>query len=164
MSMGSSQLKKGLVVGGLLGGLVTGFLMSKKGKELRAQAQEYAEEMYAELVKKAGELTELSQEKFDELVELLAKEYAKKKEMAAEVKDQVVEALKERWEHVQVEGLFKKVRVEYRALEKQTRENYLDLVEKMVMAYAREKKLAQASVTHIQRELKKRWHDVHDEE
>lgn len=156
----NNNLKKGLVAGGLIGGLLTGLFMSKKGKELRAEAMDYAEELYGELNKKAGELTELSQEKFDELVVMVVKEYGKKKEMAEDMKDEVVAALKDRWEHLQVEGLVKMLAKQFHMMEKQTKESYGELVDKVVKEYAHEKKLADSLKNQLGKELKKRYRDM----
>lgn len=153
----NSNLKKGLVTGGIVGGVLTGLFMSKKGKELRGEAMKYATELYHELEKKAEHLTELSQEKYDELVELLVKEFSKKKEMAEELKDQVVADLKDRWEHVQIDGLAKMVMKRYDELEKKTKDAYTEVVEDIVEAYASEKKIAADTKTRFIRELKKRW-------
>ena len=71
--------KKSLLLGGIIGSVLTGLFMSKKGKEMRKQALLVASHLYKELDKKAEHLLELSQEKYEELVEVLVKEYAKKK-------------------------------------------------------------------------------------
>lgn len=153
----NSRLKKGLITGGLIGGALTGLFMSKKGKELRKEGLKHAAELYRELEKKAEHLTELSQEKYEELVELVVTEFGKKKELAEDVKDQIVKRLKAQWEHLEVDGLVRKVKKEFSAAKSQTKETYAEVVDDVVVAYAKEKKLAVTAKTHLARELKKRW-------
>jgi gas vesicle protein len=61
------NLKKGLVVGGLVGGALAGFAMSKTGRALGKKIAEYADELYQELQKKAGDLADVTKEKFENL-------------------------------------------------------------------------------------------------
>jgi gas vesicle protein len=159
----NSNLKKGLLTGGIIGGALAALFMSKKGKELRKEGLKYAAELYKELEKKAEKITDFSQEKYEELVELLVSEYGKKKELAEEVKDQIILRLKAQWEHLEVEGLLRKVEKEFAQATAQTKEAFEEITDTIVKKYTEEKKMGQAMKRRLEKEIMERYEEVKKE-
>jgi gas vesicle protein len=159
----NSNLKKGLLTGGIIGGALAALFMSKKGKELRKEGLKYAAELYKELEKKAEKITDFSQEKYEELVELLVSEYGKKKELAEEVKDQIVLRLKAQWEHLEVEGLLRKIEKEFTQAATQTKEAFEEITDTIVEKYAEEKKMGQAMKRRLEKEIMERYEEIKKE-
>ncbi len=157
------KLTKGLIAGGIIGGLVASLFMTKKGKQIRQQAMDYAEDLYDEMRKRAGELSELSWDKLEEVAKTVVKEYGKKKAWAVDVQEDIVEGIKERWLSFKADELFDKVKAEYAEAKQQTKENFTRIAEDIVSAYAEEKKIGARAKNQLMRELRKRYADLADE-
>lgn len=154
------NFKKGLVIGGLIGGTLIALAQTKKGRELRLRAMRSAEEIFGELQREVGEIAAVSMEKFNELAERAAEEYIKKKNMALEMKDTIKERLQEKWHEMQREELFREIRRQFSELPDKTEDAYRELVSRLTEEYAEKKEFGLAAKNKLLREFTKRWEEV----
>jgi gas vesicle protein len=160
--MDNKNFKKGLVLGGILGGLAVAFGMSKKGKELQNKAADYAQELYKEVQAKMAELGDSSKELYADLVKRSVDEFAKRKGMALEMKEDIVEKLRDKWNEMQMEMLFKKVKNRFADAAEKTQEEFENIVHAVADEYENAKDVAGYAKYRIVRDLKKRWNEVND--
>jgi gas vesicle protein len=97
------RFKKGLMLGGLIGGVLTWLNISPKGKEYRDKMFESVESLYDELRMSIQKLEGPTRDMYDALVERAVEEYATKKEVAMEMKNDLIKELKKRWENLEEE-------------------------------------------------------------
>lgn len=154
------KITKGLAVGALIGGAVTGFALSKQGRALGKKVTEYAEELYQELSKKAFDLAEMSKEKYEELVERVGKEYAQKKQLAESAQKDLVKKLKAKWSDYQVDILFRELKKSFKRVGEKSKASYIELVEEVVSDYAKHKKLVKVTKEKITKDLTARWSEI----
>lgn len=96
------MFKKGLILGGLLGGAaLVGLAMTKRGKELGKDLQGELEELGAELKDHLANMEDVTKETFDGMVATTVDAYAKKKALAEDAKNTLMEALMDTWEEVE---------------------------------------------------------------
>lgn len=156
------NFKKGLIIGGLLGGILVAFGMSKKGKELREKALEYSQELYNEVKKRALEWGETTRESYDELVRRVVEEFARRKEMALDMKDMLAERLQEKWNEFQTDMLLIKVKNRFREAADTSREGFETIIHEVVDEYEKRKDLSGLMKYRLVRELKGRWEEIKD--
>lgn len=162
--MDNKNFKKGLVLGSILGGLAVALGMSKKGKELQSKAADHAQELYKEVQAKMAELGDSSKELYADLVKRSVDEFAKRKGMAIEMKEDIVERLRAKWNEMQMEMLFKKVKNRYGEAKEKTQEEFENIVHAVADEYENAKDVAGYAKYRIVRELKKRWKEIADED
>jgi gas vesicle protein len=156
----NKNFKKGFLLGGLLGGLAVALGMSKKGKELQSKAADYAQDLYKEVQAKMMELGESSKDMYNDLVKRSVEEFAKRKGMAVEMKEDLMEKLREKWNELQMEMLFKKVKSRFADAKEKTQEEFENAVHAVADEYENAKDVAGYAKYRIVRELKKRWKEV----
>jgi gas vesicle protein len=154
------NFKKGLVVGSILGGALVAFGMSKKGKELRTKLMDYSEELSKELKKRAVELGVTTKEMYEDMVHRAVEEFAKQKELALDLKEKLVEQLKQKWDDIQTDLLWRKVKNKFKETQDKTREGFDKVVHDIVDEYESKKDLAGYMKYRLVRDLKKKWNEV----
>lgn len=154
------NFKKGLLVGGVLGGVVVALGMSKKGREMQKKAWEYSQELCKELHKKMIEWGEISKETYKDLARRATDELVKRKEMAMSMKDMVVDRLEDKWEDVQNDLLFRKTKHAFEEMGDKTRDTYERVVQEIVEDYATRKDLGMLMKYKLTRDLKRKWDDL----
>lgn len=157
------NFKKGLLVGGVVGGLIVGLGMSKKGREMQQKAVEYSQELCKELRNKMIEWGEISKDMYKDLAHRAVEELGKRKEMAVGMKDMVVDRLEDKWDEVQNDLLYRKVKHTFEGLTEKTRHEYERIVQDLVEDYASKKDLGAMMKYKLVRELKKKWEDMKPE-
>lgn len=95
------NFKKGLLVGGAVGALLTWLNVTPKGKEVRSQILSHLEPLFNELKASLKQLEGPTKEMYDALVERAVEEYGAKKELAFEVKNSLIHQLKKRWKDLE---------------------------------------------------------------
>jgi len=97
------NFKRGFILGGTLGALLTWLNVTPKGKEVRAKILQHLDPLYDELKSSIKQLEGPTQEMWNALVERAVEEYADKKDLAEEVKNNLVKQLKKKWLQLQRE-------------------------------------------------------------
>ncbi len=101
------KMKKGLIIGSLLGGvvgsMVTWFNVSKKGKEMREQVLVHTEALYKEIKASLLDLPGPTRDMYEALVERATEEYALKKDLAHNYKNLLLKDLKKKWSALEQE-------------------------------------------------------------
>lgn len=97
------RFKKGLLLGGLIGGVLTWLNVSPRGKEYRDKIISHIEPLYSELRMSLKKLEGPTREMYDALVERAVEEYAIKKELAVDMKNNLIRELKKRWAELEEE-------------------------------------------------------------
>lgn len=94
------RFKKGLVLGGLLGAGLVWLNATKKGKELRDQAIDYAAEIFSDIKKRIMESEtwdSMSRSKYVKMVEDAVDAFGKRKGLAENVIQLVKKLLSAQW-------------------------------------------------------------------
>lgn len=100
------SFKKTFLLGGLLGAGLMWLSTTKKGKELREQAIEYAQEVYNRTkkeVKQSGGWDTFTRTKFNSLVEDVTNKYADEIGMAKHVTKVVAKMVESQWNRLRNE-------------------------------------------------------------
>lgn len=159
----TSDFKKGLLLGSILGGVLVGFGMSKKGKELREKAMEYSQELFVEVRKKVVEWGEMSRDAYEDMIRRAAEEFTRRKGLALEMKEMLVERLRTKWDDLQSDMLFRKVRSRFNEGLDKTREGFERAVHEIVDEYEKRKDLSGFMKYRLVRDLKRKWEEVKGE-
>jgi gas vesicle protein len=163
--MNSDQhFKKGFLLGSLVGGALVALGFSKKGKEWQAKVAEHSQELYKELRSKVLELGEGSREVYVEMVRRATDEFAKRKELAREAKDMLVSKLHDKWDELQAEVLFKKVKQRFGQVGEKSKEEFEKIIHEIVDQFEEKKDLAGYMKYRLVRDLRKRWEEIKDTE
>lgn len=157
------NFKKGLVMGSLLGGILVALGMSQKGKEIREKVVDYAQELSSELKKKAIEWGETTKETYNEMVRRAVEEFARQKGLALETKEAVIEKLEDKWDEIQSEIVFRKVKNRFKNEAEKTTENFEKLVHEIVDEYESRKNLPAYFKYRLVKDLKRRFDELLDE-
>jgi len=97
------NFKKGIILGGAIGALLTWLNVSPKGKEMRAKILEHLNPLYNELKNSLKQLEGPTKEMYDALVERAVAEYAIKRELAEDVKNNLIKQLQKKWDELEKE-------------------------------------------------------------
>jgi gas vesicle protein len=155
--------KKGLLLGGLVGGTIVGLLMTEKGRMLRRNLQTDIQELAKQIQARAKEFGDTTHEMYDELVDTAVDEYAKRKDMAVEMKDIVVRELKRKWWEFQVYTVYLQVKRKLENVMDVTENTYAELAAEVVGEYAEKKSLMGYWKNKLLREVKGKWAAYQDE-
>lgn len=101
------KTKKALLLTSLVGAGLLWLSTTKKGKEVRGQALEYAEEVYGEVRKQvlaSKTWDKMTKTKFAALVAEVVDEYSKKEGIGANVKKMIEKIVATQWENLQAEA------------------------------------------------------------
>ena len=96
-----SKLKKGLVIGGILGGALAWLNFTTKGKEYRAKLFNHLEPLFGEIKLSLKKLEGPTREMYEALVERAVEEYATRKELAIDMKNNLIRELKKKWKEIE---------------------------------------------------------------
>ncbi len=127
--------KKGLVVGGLIGGALVALASTRRAQEMRERLVNYSEDLYRELQESAEDWAAQTKEKYLEMVDKVTEEFVKSKKLALHLKKQLSDKLEEKWDDFQADQLYRQVKVKFEELADKTRINYDKLVETVVQEY-----------------------------
>lgn len=127
--------KKGLVVGGLIGGALVALASTRRAQEMRERLVNYSEDLYRELQESAEDWAAQTKEKYLEMVDKVTEEFVKSKKLALHLKKQLSDKLEEKWDDFQADQLYRQVKVKFEELAEKTRMNYDKLVETVVQEY-----------------------------
>lgn len=92
--------KKGILLGGLLGGGLVWLNTTKKGRELRDQVIDYAAEIYADIKKRVMDSETwdtLTESKYMKMVEAAVASYSTEKGLAENVRAMITKVLSGQW-------------------------------------------------------------------
>jgi len=95
------NFKKGLILGGAIGAMLTWLNVSPKGKEVRAKILEHFEPLYHELKNSISQLEGPTKEMWEALVERAVAEYSNRRELAEDVKNHLMKQLKKKWSEIE---------------------------------------------------------------
>lgn len=152
-----------MVLGGIVGGVVVGFLMTEKGRILRRNLQTDILELFKQIQARAREFGDTSQEMYNELVDTAVDEYAKRKEMAFEMKDIIIRELKRKWWEFQVYTVYLQVKRKLQNVTDVTEDKFCELASEAVGEYAEKKSLMNYWKNKLLREVKKKWSVYHED-
>lgn len=154
-----NRFGKGLLIGSIIGGMVTLFATSEKTKEMRGRLKDDLDDLYDTLVQKMKAVDDLSKEYYDRLVERVVDEYSDKKNLTIELKENIAEELKNRWIEAQVAYLYFKVRSKLRSSESLTKEKFYDIIDQVYDEFAEKREITRENTRKIIRKLKDKWSD-----
>lgn len=100
------KVTKGLVLSGMVGAGIAWLMTTKKGKELREQALDYAADVYErvyETVLESEAYAKLSRSKYLALVKEVATNYAKEKGVGENVRAMIVKLVNAQWGNIEKE-------------------------------------------------------------
>lgn len=157
------SFKKGLLLGGIVGGTIVGLLMTEKGRMLRRNLQTDVHELFDQIQKRAREFGDTTQEMYDELVDTAVEEYSKRKDMALEMKDIIINELKRKWWEFQVYMVYQNVKRKLTNVVDVTEDKFNEFASEAVAEYAEKKTLATYWKNKLLKEVKKRWQNYQDD-
>ncbi len=158
-----STFKKGMLLGGLVGGTIVGLLMTEKGRMLRRNLQSDILELSKQIQMRTKEFGDTTQEMYEELVDTAVEEYVKRKDMALEMKDIIIRELKRKWWDFQVYMLYGQVKRKLDNVLDVTENKFNEFAAEVVGEYAEKKSLVGYWKNKLLREVKKKW-DTYKEE
>lgn len=100
------KFKKGVVLGGLLGGALVWLNTTTKGKQYRSKLVDQAADIYArvkEEVEASGAMEKMNKNKYVAMVKKAVDKYAIENGMAASVKNTIVRLLSSQWSNFKKE-------------------------------------------------------------
>lgn len=153
----NSGLKKGLVLGGLIGGALLALSKTKQGKVITKKAHQELADLYAKMGSQMVELGDATRETYEDAVETMVELYAKNKQISSKTQAYLVGELKERWQHIQVRALYVDLKKKLAGAATLSRKTFDKAADDLAKEYGQEKALTKKAVGELARTLKEHW-------
>lgn len=155
----NSGLKKGLVLGGLIGGALLALSKTKQGKVVTKKAQRELADLYTKMGSHMAELGDATRETYEDAVETMVDLYAKNKQISESTQAYLIGELKQHWQQIQARVLYKDLKKKLAGAATMSRKSFEKAADDLAKEYGQEKALTKKAVVELSRTLKSHWEE-----